>query len=83
MNKGKIYQHLHGLGLNGEQSLQVLQLVTTEVLRAVDDRIARDRPRSYRTMNELLTRLRAELGPNFDEQTPRDEKTPPAAMATS
>lgn len=67
MNKGKILGHLHALGLNGEQSLRVYQLIARETLAAADAELASRHPRMYRKLNETLTRFGEREGVIFDE----------------
>ncbi len=71
MNKGKIYQHLHGLGLNGEQSMRVLQLIGAELITDVTVRVNMHRrlgPTVKAYVLSELGELNQELGLNFDEQ---------------
>lgn len=67
MNKGKIFGHLHALGLTGEQTLRVYQLIGRETVAAVDAHLARKHPRMYRKLNETLTRFGEQEGLIFDE----------------
>lgn len=85
MNKGKIFEHLHGLGLNGEQSLKVLQLIGGEVLKDVRERVfiaSRSFQQRARVVQELGG-LYQELGLNFDEHKHHDDETTPPAPAVA